>query len=164
MPTTGSPSEVAVAKPVTRFEQPGPEVTSATPAFPVMRPMPLAMKAAFCSCRQTMVLIFESASVSNTLSTFAPGMPKTYSTPWASRLFTNNSAPVCGAGFAAGVLTSFLLLLWREPPSDLDANRLSENLRFRAARCGNHLPAESAGEVSFPGTAGHGRRVRGPLK
>jgi hypothetical protein len=32
-----------------------PEVTSATPAFPVMRPMPLAMKAAFCSCRQTMV-------------------------------------------------------------------------------------------------------------
>src|SRR5258708_16931989 len=53
MPTTGSPSEVAVANPVTRLELPGPEVTNATPAFPVMRPIPPAMNAAFCSCRQT---------------------------------------------------------------------------------------------------------------
>src|SRR5262249_22754472 len=123
-----------------------------------------AMKAAFCSCRQTIVLIFESTSTSKTLSIFAPGRPKIYSTPWASRLLTNNSAPDCGPGFAVGVLTSFLLLLWREPPSDLAANSLLENLRFRAARCGNHLPAESAGEDFFPGTAGHDRRVRGPLK
>src|SRR5579871_6130566 len=162
MPTTGSPSDVAVAKPVTRLEQPGPEVTSATPAFPVMRPIPLAMKAAFCSCRQTMVLIFESTSVSNTLSTFAPGMPKTYSTPWASRLFTNNSAPVCGAGFAVGALNFFLLLLLREPRSDLAASQLSQNLRFRAARCGNRLRAESADEDVFLGTAGHARHVCGP--
>src|SRR5262245_46861850 len=51
--TTGSPSEFAVAKPVTRFEQPGPDVTNVTPALPVMRPIPPAMNAAFCLCRQT---------------------------------------------------------------------------------------------------------------
>jgi hypothetical protein len=62
--------------------------------------------------------------VSNTLSTFAPGMPKTYSTPCVSKLFTNKSAPVCGPAFSVGVLTSFLLLPWREPPSDLAANWL----------------------------------------
>ena len=45
--TIGSPSEFAVASPVTRFDTPGPDVTSATPAFPVKRPMPLAIKAAF---------------------------------------------------------------------------------------------------------------------
>src|ERR1700733_2949537 len=39
----GSPSEFAVARPVTRFDTPGPEVTSATPAFPVRRPMPPAI-------------------------------------------------------------------------------------------------------------------------
>jgi hypothetical protein len=53
--------------------------TRVTPAFPVKRPIPPAINAAFCSCRQTTVLIFESDSVSNTLSIFAPGMPKTYS-------------------------------------------------------------------------------------
>ena len=47
--TMGSPSDVAVAMPVTRFEHPGPEVTKTTPAFDVMRPIPAAMKAAFCS-------------------------------------------------------------------------------------------------------------------
>src|ERR1700747_1338363 len=122
MPTTRSPSDVAVAKPVPRFEQPGPEVTNATPAFPVMRPIPLAMNAAFCSCRQTTVLILESKSVSKTLSIFAPGIPKTYSTPCASRFFTNNPAPVCGADFAAGVLISLLLLLLQDLGSDLDAS------------------------------------------
>src|SRR6516225_9068640 len=49
--TTGSPSVVAVARPVTRLEQPGPDVTSTTPALPVMRPIPPAMNAAFFSCR-----------------------------------------------------------------------------------------------------------------
>ena len=162
MPTTGSPSDVAVAKPVTRFEQPGPEVTNVTPAFPVMRPMPLAMNAAFCSCRQTIVLIFESTSVSKTLSIFAPGMPKMYSTPCASRLFTNNSAPVCGAGFLVGVLISFLLLLLREPRWDLVVSWLSKNLRFRAARCGNRPLAEFPGADSFRGTAEDARRACGP--
>lgn len=32
-PTTGMPSEVAVANPVARFVQPGPDVTKHTPAF-----------------------------------------------------------------------------------------------------------------------------------
>jgi hypothetical protein len=32
----------------------------------------------------------------------APGMPKTYLTPCASRLLTSNSAPVCGLSFFAG--------------------------------------------------------------
>src|SRR5215469_4966566 len=164
MATSGSPSELAVARPVTRFEQPGPEVTKTTPALPVIRPTPLAMKAAFCSCRQTTVLIFESTSVSNTLSTFAPGIPKTYSTPCASKLFTNKSAPVCGAGFLLRVLISFLLPLWQEPQSDLAANWLSKNLLFRAARCGNHLPAESAGGDSFRGIAADDRRAGGLLK
>ena len=31
------------------LEQRGPDVTSATPAFPVMRPIPPAIKVAFCS-------------------------------------------------------------------------------------------------------------------
>ncbi len=39
-PTTGEPSDVAVAKPVTRFVVPGPDVTRQTPALPVRRPMP----------------------------------------------------------------------------------------------------------------------------
>jgi hypothetical protein len=83
--TTGLPSVLAVASPVARFEQPGPDVTSTTPALPVRRPSPPAMKVAFCSWRHTTVLIFESTSASNIGSTFAPGMPKTYSTPCASR-------------------------------------------------------------------------------
>src|SRR5215471_19333357 len=116
--TTGSPSELAVAKPVTRLEQPGPEVTRATPALPVMRPIPPAMKAAFCSCRQTMVLILESTSVSNTLSIFAPGMPNTYSTPCASKLCTSNPAPVSEPGFVTDVLTCVLLLLVSDPRPD----------------------------------------------
>src|ERR1700688_2752317 len=36
--TIASPSELAVARPVARLEQPGPDVTSATPALPVSRP------------------------------------------------------------------------------------------------------------------------------
>src|SRR5688572_2636937 len=35
---------LAVASPVTRFEQPGPDVTSTTSALPVRRPRPPAMK------------------------------------------------------------------------------------------------------------------------
>src|SRR5712664_755872 len=41
--TSGSPSELAVAKPVTKLETPGPDVAIATPALPVIRPMPPAM-------------------------------------------------------------------------------------------------------------------------
>ena len=95
--TTGSPSVLAVASPVARFEQPGPEVTSTTPALPVRRPRPAAMKVAFCSWRQTTVLIVESTSASNTGSIFAPGMPKTYSTPCASRWATRSCAPLRSA-------------------------------------------------------------------
>src|ERR1700756_5006729 len=150
MPTTGSPSDVAVAKPVARFEQPGAEVTNATPDFPVIRPMPLAMNAAFCSCRQTMVLIFESSSTSKTLSIFAPGMPKMYSTPCASRLLTSNSAPVCGADFnvcgdsnvSTRVVISSVLLLALDPRPDRGVGQLLGNPRFPAARCGNYLRAE----------------------
>ena len=47
--TTGSPSLLAVAMPVIRLEQPGPEVTSATPALPVSRPTAAAINAAFAS-------------------------------------------------------------------------------------------------------------------
>jgi len=90
----GSPHGVAVAMPGTRFEQPGPEVTNTTPAFDVIRPIPPAMKAAFCSCLQTTVLILESRSVSKTLSIFAPGIPKTFCTPGAFKLLTRSPAPV----------------------------------------------------------------------
>jgi hypothetical protein len=75
--TMGSPSELAVASPVVRLETPGPEVAMATPARPVMRPIPPAMKAAFCSWRQTMVLMRESTRALNTASIFAPGTPNT---------------------------------------------------------------------------------------
>ena len=95
--TTGSPSVLAVARPVARLETPGPEVTSTTPALPVSRPSPPAMKVAFCSCRQTTSLIFESTSASKTGSILAPGMPNMYSTPWASRLRTSRCAPFFGS-------------------------------------------------------------------
>src|SRR5215831_16001340 len=60
-------------------------------------------------------LDFESTSVSNTLSIFAPGMPNTYSTPCASKLCTNNLAPVCELNFVAAWVIFSLLLLWRDP-------------------------------------------------
>ena len=47
--TTGSPSVVAVIRPVARFDTPGPEVAITTPGVPVSRPMQAAMKVAFCS-------------------------------------------------------------------------------------------------------------------
>ena len=65
---------------------PDPTSPAPRPALPVMRPRPPAMKAAFCSWRQTTVLIFESTRALNTGSILAPGMPNTYSTPCASRL------------------------------------------------------------------------------
>ena len=77
--TTGSPSVVAVASPVARFETPGPEVTSTTPGFPVSRPTAPAMKAAFCSWRHRTSRgpsPSTSASASKTASTFAPGIPE----------------------------------------------------------------------------------------
>src|ERR1700749_3429700 len=61
--TTGSPSDVAVARPVTMFEQPGPDVTNTTPAFDVMRPIPDAMNAGFCSWRRSLVLVLETSKV-----------------------------------------------------------------------------------------------------
>ena len=70
-----------MAKPVTKLETPGPEVAMATPALPVIRPMPPAMNAAFCSCRQTTVWILESTRALKTASIFAPGMPKACVTP-----------------------------------------------------------------------------------
>src|ERR1700732_1981639 len=90
-----SPSELAVAKPVVRLETPGPEVAMAIPALPVMRPMPPAMKAAFCSCRQTTVSIVESTSALKTASILAPGTPKTCVTPCISSVRTTSSAPIC---------------------------------------------------------------------
>ena len=47
--TMGSPSVVAVTRPVARFDAPGPDVTRHTPGVPVSRPTAAAMKAAFCS-------------------------------------------------------------------------------------------------------------------
>jgi len=109
--TTGSPSELAVARPVTRLETPGPEVAMAIPAVPVMRPMPPAMKAAFCSCRQTTVSIFESTSALKTASILAPGTPNTWVTPCASKALTIRSAPICCAfaGFSFMVIVSVSL-------------------------------------------------------
>ena len=86
--TTGSCSVLAVSSPVARFAVPGPEVTSTTPGVPVRRPMAPAMNAAFCSCRHTTNCGPMSASTSKTASIFAPGTPKTYSTPYAVRAST----------------------------------------------------------------------------
>src|ERR1700716_4613290 len=151
--TTGSPSEFAVARPVTRLEPPGPDVTRVTPALPVMRPMPPAMNAAFCSWRQTTVLILESNKVSKTLSILAPGMPKMYSTPCASKLLTSRSAPVCGAGCVASVLISFLPLLARDPRPGHDASLPSGKPRFPAAQYDSHPLAGSGGANSIHGIA-----------
>src|SRR5262249_35048439 len=121
--------------PVTKLEQPGPEVTTTTPALPVIRPIPPAMKVAFCSCRQTTVLILEPTRESKTLSIFAPGMPKIYSTRCASRFCTNSSAPVFVQGFGSVVVFVFLLPPGPGLPLDLGADRLSRNPGFQAAQC-----------------------------
>src|ERR1700692_4667206 len=64
-----------------------------------------------------MVLIFESTKVSNSLSIFAPGIPKTYSTPWDSRFFTSSSAPVwtVAAGLVWFVSRFTILLMLFHP-------------------------------------------------
>ena len=87
------PSLFAVASPVVRLLTPGPDVAIATPALPVSRPIPPAMKAAFCSWRHTTVSIEEDFSVSKTLSIFAPGMPNTCVTPCRSSDSTTICAP-----------------------------------------------------------------------
>ena len=99
METTGSPSVVAVASGVQRFDEPGPEVAMHTPGVPVRRPTAAAMKPAFCSCRHTISLISGwSRSALKTASILAPGMPKTYFTPAACRLETRRTAtPVEGS-------------------------------------------------------------------
>src|SRR5260221_9497514 len=78
----------------------------ATPALPVMRPMPPAMKAAFCSCRQTIVWILESTRALKTASFLAPGMPKTNWVLRASSARTTASAPVVPAGSVVGAVAS----------------------------------------------------------
>ena len=91
--TTGSPSEFAVISPVARLLTPGPEVTKATPGFPVRRPTACAIKAAFCSWRTTISSGPRSTSASKTASIFAPGMAKTCLTPSFIKVSTTNSAP-----------------------------------------------------------------------
>jgi len=126
MATTGSPSEFAVATPVSRFEQSGPEVTSATPDFPC--------HPANSSGDNSSVLLMPAdysldlgiqQRVENFVD-FCPGTPKMYSTPCASRLLTNTPAPVCADGITLfpGVLTFFLLLLSQERLMDRDASPL----------------------------------------
>ena len=95
MARTGSPSSVAVTSPVAKFDTPGPLVVITTPGLPVIRPIPCAIKAAFCSWRATINFGPLSSSVSKTRSIFAPGIPKTYSTSWLIRLSTTRSAPYC---------------------------------------------------------------------
>ena len=95
--STGSPSAVAVTKPVAKFDAPGPEVVRTTPGFPVILPTPAAMKAAFCSCRVKTNLgvrgSLECSSNSNTRSILAPGIPKTNLTSWLIKLSTIAFAP-----------------------------------------------------------------------
>ena len=103
----GSPSSVAVTSPVARFDTPGPLVVITTPGSPVIRPIPCAIKDAFCSWRATISFGPLSSKVSKTRSIFAPGIPKTYSTLWLMRLSTIKSAPYC---FLASVIPYFSLL------------------------------------------------------
>src|SRR5215510_10863357 len=159
--TTGSPSVFAVARPVTRLEQPGPEVTRATPALPVMRPIPPAIKAAFCSCRQTTVLILEPKRESKTLSIFAPGMPKIYSTSCVSRFCFRSSAPVFVRGFVSVGVIVFLLPLGPGLPLDLGADRLSRNPRFQVAQCDSRLRVGSEDANVLRGIARDARHFCG---
>ena len=59
MAIRGMLSAKAVAIPVIRFVAPGPDVTTQTPGFPLMRAYPLAQWAAFCSVRMRTDLISE---------------------------------------------------------------------------------------------------------
>src|SRR5580692_4916685 len=113
--TIGSPSLFAVASPVVRLLTPGPDVAIATPALPVNRPIPPAMKAAFCSCRQTTVSIEEDFKVSKTLSIFAPGMPNTCVTPCRSSDSTTICAPVLNVLGLISVLSKINLLSFLIP-------------------------------------------------
>jgi len=76
-PITGSPSVFAVASPVTRFENARTGVAIATPAFPVIRPIPPAINAAFCSAANNCLNRGINESI-ETLSIFAPGIRRSF--------------------------------------------------------------------------------------
>src|SRR5512143_2139647 len=91
MDTNGAPMSCACATPVTRFVAPGPRVEKHTPAFPVNRPYVAAMKAAVCSWRVMITLIFDVRSDSRKSRFSSPGRPNMYSTPSSSSCLTNRS-------------------------------------------------------------------------
>src|SRR3954471_3324339 len=65
-----------------------------TPGLPVSRPWVAAMKAAACSCRVRMSLMFDFRSDSTTSRFSSPGMPKIRSTPSFSSAAISKSDPL----------------------------------------------------------------------
>ena len=82
---------LAFAIPVVRLVAPGPKVARQTPTFLVSLPYTSAINAADCSCRVIMNCIFDFNKDIIMSAFSSPGIPKMYSTPSASRHFTNRS-------------------------------------------------------------------------
>ncbi len=92
--TSGVELVCASATPSCRLIAPGPSVAEQTPARPVSRPAISAMNAAACSCRVSTNRIGERNSASTRWMFSSPGIPKTCSTPSASRQRTSSWAVV----------------------------------------------------------------------
>ena len=110
--TTGSPSLLAVAMPVIRLEQPGPEVTNAT------RPYRLALPYR-CHHKRRVRLVTHRDNLDGgvqqgvkDLVDFAPGMPNTCFTPCASSWPTTISAPCAHRRDCFSLFTVVLLLVF----------------------------------------------------
>ncbi|CAB4340027.1 unannotated protein [freshwater metagenome] len=97
--TNGTESIAASIRGVTKFVAPGPDVAMQTPARPVTWAYPVAACPAPCSCRTKIWRIVESKIGSYAGRIAPPGKPNMTSTPAASRLFTNEVAPVISVPF-----------------------------------------------------------------
>ena len=73
MATSGMESIYAVARAVSKFSAPGPDVAMQTPGRPLIRPYAAAACPAFCSCRTRIWQMGLSARQSYTGQIAAPG-------------------------------------------------------------------------------------------
>jgi hypothetical protein len=81
---------------VTKFVPPGPEVATHTPGMPVNRPMADAIKAAFCSCRQTMRMVQQLVEQSVNFGTWNA---EHQFDPSIDERLDNNPRWLCGCNF-----------------------------------------------------------------
>src|SRR5439155_4173981 len=107
--TRGTLSRWASAMAVMVFVAPGPEVTTQTPTWPVVRAWPMAAQAAPGSVWKIHISRYSAACKASIPSIIAPPVSAiTCCTPWARSKATNRSAP---RSFVRGVAVSTYTLL-----------------------------------------------------